>query len=467
MTARLDSRPRVWVVDDSPLDAQHAVRSLGAAFDTTVFADGSTVLEALSEDPVLLPVVIVLDWVMPAVSGLEVVRFIRAAGPRLDEVQVLLLTARQSPDQIVEGLDAGANDYLSKPYAPEELRARVHALLRSAALLARARAAEAALQELLARSPDAMLVVDAIGVLRFANVEALRSVVPANAVGQSLEAWSPELAVLLGAPLPAIEDLLLGGRHYALSARVQPESEANRTIVTLRDVTERRLQDQRRLDFYSIIAHDLRSPLQAMMMRTSLLRSGRRGPLSPEIVGELAKLDASHEAMLALINDFLDVSRNEAGPSFASQAPVDLVALAGEVVAALEPLAAGRGQRIEWAPGAPMVVQGEARGLSQVLNNLIGNALKFSADGAAVRLGMERVGHQIRTTVRDAGPGIAPAAQPTLFDRFTRVSLPHDRGGTGLGLMIVRQVVEAHGGRVGVESALGAGSTFWFELPAV
>ncbi len=457
----------MWVVDDSALDAERARSSLSADYEITVFGDGSSALEALHAGAAPAPDVIILDWVMPGLTGVEVVPLVRNSGRAFADVQLLLLTVRTTPEQIVEGLGAGANDYLSKPYAPEELRARVQALLRAAATLARARAAEAEQADLLDSAPDAMLVVDASGRLRFANAEALRALVSPGAIGQPLAGELAELGQRLRSAGRDPEDLSLDGRIYAASVRTQARRGDGRTIVTLRDVTERRRQDQRRLDLYAIIAHDLRAPLQAMMMRTSMLRQGLRGALEPAVQDELAKLDDSQTSMIELINDFLELARSEADTRAAPRESVDLAALARASIDGLSPLASARAQRITWAAAGPMVVFGEKRGLSQVLSNLLGNALKFSAHGGVVELGISREGKVVRTTVRDSGPGIPADEQTRLFDRFTRGSSQEHREGTGLGLMIVREVVESHGGRVGVQSVLGQGSAFWFELPAL
>src|SRR6476660_6194118 len=105
------TRPTVWVVDDSPLDAKQAQKALSDWCSVEVFSDGSAVLEHLSTHAP--PDVLVLDWVMPGITGIEVVKFLRSEKGRMPEVPVLLLTARQQPTQIVEGLSAGANDYLA------------------------------------------------------------------------------------------------------------------------------------------------------------------------------------------------------------------------------------------------------------------------------------------------------------------------------------------------------------------
>ncbi len=459
------ARPRVWIVDDSALDVERARSALRDAYELRAFGDGSTVVEALTEGTP--PDALVLDCVMPAVSGLEVVDFIRAASAPISRVQILLLTVRQSPEQIVEGLNAGANDYLAKPYAPEELRARVAALLRSASLLARAQAAESEITELVASSPDPMLAIDRTGCIAFANAEAVRALAGVDPLGRSLADALPQLAEQLEAA--TMRDVVLGTRVFEPSMRAISGGDGRRTIVTLRDVSDQRRRAQRRLDFYSIIAHDLRSPLQSMTLRTMMLREGGRGPIADSVRAELGKLDASIKSMIALINDFLEMARTEASAHTLHVETVDLAQVIDGVVESLEPLATSKSQHVLWSPEHPplKMVHGDARGLAQVVTNLLGNALKFSPEGAAVTVTMSARGSVIRTEVADAGPGIAREEQSTLFERFTRGASPSGEAGTGLGLMIVYQLVEAHGGRVGLDSAVGVGSRFWFDLPAV
>src|SRR5438270_5660986 len=149
--------PAIWIVDDSPLDAERARKALSDRYEVTWLQDGSTAIERLAAGP--LPDVLVLDWVMPGVSGIEVCQYARSEGTGLEEISILLLTSQDSTEQIVEGLVAGANDYLAKPYADDELRARVGALLRTRSLLQRATQAESALADLLEAIPDAILVV--------------------------------------------------------------------------------------------------------------------------------------------------------------------------------------------------------------------------------------------------------------------------------------------------------------------
>jgi two-component system phosphate regulon sensor histidine kinase PhoR len=136
---------RVWVVDDSDADAARARDALMQGYAVEVFRDGAAVIEhAAAHTP---PDVIVLDWVMPGVSGLDVCRFLRTSGGERSRVGILLLSAHRESSDVVEGLEAGANDYLVKPYADPELRARVDALVRWNGLVDRARKAEARVRE--------------------------------------------------------------------------------------------------------------------------------------------------------------------------------------------------------------------------------------------------------------------------------------------------------------------------------
>src|SRR5437763_537835 len=130
-----------WIVDDSRLDAERARQVLSGECSVEIFADGSAALERLAATTAT-PDVMVLDWVMPGVTGLDLCRFLRAAEGGYAQVGILLLTTHRNTEQIVEGLSAGANDYLAKPYADAELLARVHALLRTRELLERAKQAE-------------------------------------------------------------------------------------------------------------------------------------------------------------------------------------------------------------------------------------------------------------------------------------------------------------------------------------
>jgi two-component system phosphate regulon sensor histidine kinase PhoR len=238
----------------------------------------------------------------------------------------------------------------------------------------------------------------------------------------------------------------------------------------LRDVTERRQADARRLDFYSMIAHDLRSPLNAMSLRTDLMLNGGHGHLTPQLTTNIHKLQGSIQSLVVMINDFLEMARFEGTPIKLEREPVDVAALIDATMEGFRPLLERAG--LEWQrhssdPGSDCRVLGDTKRLSQVFTNLLGNAIKFTPPEGKISTSIQLLGLSVEIAVEDTGRGVPPQALPTLFDRYTRATgSGAEVAGSGLGLMIVREIVEAHGGSVGVQSQVGIGSRFWVRLPS-
>jgi PAS domain S-box-containing protein len=465
-----ERRLRVWIVDDSRLDAERGKRVLEASYEVDVLSDGSALLERLAaEGP---PDVLVLDWVMPGVTGIEVCRFIRDGKVDYSGLPILLLTTRSRTNEIVEGLAAGANDYLAKPYADSELLARVDSLVRWSCLLERAQRAEASVLQLLEHAPDPLVSVGQDNRISYVNAEAQRVLgraTPAllgRPIVDVLPSLAPDEIAEAAHTSRPLDDIEIDGQIFSPTIRLLPRPHQATLTIALRDVTARRQRESRRLDFYSIIAHDLRSPLAAMLMRTDLMLRGHRGVLSTEVIADLRKMDANVRRLVALINDFLDFARMEEAAHKLARARVDVGELMTAVADEFKPLAenTGRELRIEGRHGMAI---GDRDRLQQVLTNLVANALKFAPPDGHIVLRSGQVGPWCEIAVEDDGPGIAPELLPRLFQRYSRgPSLHSTGGGTGLGLLIVREIVEAHGGTVGVDSPPGSGTRFWFRIPA-
>jgi PAS domain S-box-containing protein len=458
------ARRRVWIADDSSLDAERARVALGDEYVVEVFKDGALALERLAAGS-SLPDVLVTDWVMPGLSGIDICRFLRASDAPLCNISVLLLTVHQRTEQLVEALAAGANDFVSKPFADAELRARVGSLVRLQVLREQLEQAEGTVRQLLTNSPDAFLAVDAEGLVVFANEEAERAFGrPASElIGMNLDALVPTDGDWKS-DLETAGDVTIGERGYARSVRRSTHAGEEHWIITLRDVTEHRHEEARKLDFYSTMAHELRSPLSAALMRMELVLEGIHGPLAPALSADLHKVRRSVSELVGLVNDFLDVARND------SEAPVErervaLGQLIKESVEDYRPLAEGSSLDLSCEiPAQELYIRGDLRRLRQVMSNLVGNALKFTPPGGRVAVQLSRDGDRAHIVVTDTGPGIAEHSLATLFDRYVRAG-DQASVGSGLGLMIVRQIVEAHSGSVGVRSEVGQGSSFWIRLP--
>jgi signal transduction histidine kinase len=458
-------RARVWVVDDSALEASFAERALGA-FDVEIFHDGSAMLERLATGE--SPDILVLDWHMPGLSGVEICQYLRS-NDRTAMLPILLLTVQSETRDVVEGLRAGANDYLKKPYAPEELVARVESLLRSTRLRERAEDAEADVLLLMRHLPDALLMIDEEKRVTFVNDTAKRAFSDDDneVVGRPVHELLPTLTLPSDPHLAITPDVAVKDRIYAPIVGPVPHEGTPRTAIALRDVTAERGIEARRLDFYSIVAHDLRTPLAAVMLRTDHLLRGKRGDLPDAARGEIELVRRRLRQMAELLNDFLDIARVDASGIGIEPLEMDLSAVVLEAVDHLRSVAEDAGLKLTCHGcdnAQPML--GDARRLRQVVTNLLSNAVKFTAAGGLIDVHIVREGPDLEVSVSDSGVGIAPGSLGILFQRYARVVDARSIAGTGLGLMIVREIVEAHRGRVGVESEPGRGSRFWFSLPA-
>jgi signal transduction histidine kinase len=230
------------------------------------------------------------------------------------------------------------------------------------------------------------------------------------------------------------------------------------------------IQEANRLktEFVSIVSHELRTPLTSIQGYAELLLEDEQ--IAQEHRESLAIVKKNSERLLGLINDLLDVSRMEAGRLDLHRTSLDLVHLIREVAGSLRPLIETKRQqlRLDLSGGLP-AVWADADRVTQILTNLIANAHKYTPVEGSIMVAARRDDGFVRVEVTDTGTGLSPEDQAQLFTKFFRA---HDRssqvgGGTGLGLVITRLLVELHGGQITVSSAPGQGSTFSFSLPAL
>jgi signal transduction histidine kinase len=225
---------------------------------------------------------------------------------------------------------------------------------------------------------------------------------------------------------------------------------------------------QHKSQFLANMSHELRTPLNAILGYTELMADGAYGEPSEKMLGILKRLEANGRHLLGLINDVLDLSKIEAGQLVLELSDYSVHDIAQTVRSTLEPLAMDKklGFKVEVAPQLPSG-RGERR-LTQVLINLVGNAIKFT-DAGEVAIKAEANNGSFYVSVRDTGPGISAADQAKLFQEFQQAdnAITRKKGGTGLGLAISKRIIEMHGGKIWVESQPGQGSTFAFTLPVV
>jgi signal transduction histidine kinase/putative methionine-R-sulfoxide reductase with GAF domain len=226
---------------------------------------------------------------------------------------------------------------------------------------------------------------------------------------------------------------------------------------------------QHKSQFLANMSHELRTPLNAILGYTELMADGAYGEPSEKMLGILKRLEANGKHLLGLINDVLDLSKIEAGQLVLELSDYCIQDIAQTVRSTLEPLAADKklAFKVDVAPQLPPG-RGDGRRLTQVLINLIGNAIKFT-DTGEVAIKAEAHNGSFHVSVRDTGPGISSADQARLFQEFQQAdnAITKKKGGTGLGLAISKRIIEMHGGRIWVESQPGQGSTFAFTLPVI
>ena len=223
-------------------------------------------------------------------------------------------------------------------------------------------------------------------------------------------------------------------------------------------------------DFSAMIVHDLRSPLMNITGVAEVMLEGAFGDVTEEQRKWLLRLQDNGRTLIALVNDFLDVSKLESGYVDIKREKLDLGALLDRTVESYRVLASGKGISIvkSVAPSLPGI-EADQRRLDQVLTNLISNAIKFTADQGAIEVGAEEIEDGwIKIWVKDNGAGIADHDINHIFQKYRQAEnlIVSDQKGTGLGLVICKMIVEAHGGKIWVQSEQGKGSTFLFSLPA-
>ncbi len=254
--------------------------------------------------------------------------------------------------------------------------------------------------------------------------------------------------------------------HLDASSREFTSPEGQGYLLALIDIKDRHAIEQMKREFNAMVTHDLRSPLTAISMSIDLLADVHGNVLPEEAKRSLNMQKRNCDRLLGLINDLLDIERLETGGMTLELEPITVDALFDRAIASIDALAESTGIKIEKQANTTEIIADPDR-IVQVLVNLLSNAIKFTEAGKTIRVFAELKDKCIELSIKDEGRGIPQEKLALVFERFKQVSKDDavKKGGSGLGLAICKSIVEAHKGKIGVESELGKGSRFWFTLP--
>ncbi|MBM7112908.1 ATP-binding protein [Archangium primigenium] len=404
MQARQSPRTSVLLVDDQPADLAMLERHLQPfTLHVVKCASGEEALARWEDEDFAL---VLMDVRLPGLDGIETARCLRAQS-MLRPVPLIFLTGGDSEeDRVARGYETGGADWLRKPVDPRVLRAKV-------------------------------------------------------AVFVELHREREDLRHQQAAMRERAREVLEAKRERAETRRLRAESERERLVVELREAV--RLRDE----FLSVASHELRTPMTPLSLRLQLMRQElKKQPLPLErLMSHLDSADAQVKRMTSLMDSLLDATRITSGRlSLRREQDVNLAAIVRDVVTGFEAQAARAGCALELDLPPRVLGEWDVLRLEQIITNLVSNALKFGA-GHTVSLRLEDLGDWVRLSVRDEGIGMDDSVRARLFGRFERGVSERHYGGLGLGLFITRQVVEALGGRILVDSTPGQGSRFTVELP--
>jgi signal transduction histidine kinase/two-component SAPR family response regulator/HPt (histidine-containing phosphotransfer) domain-containing protein len=452
------------------------------------------------------PDLILLDVMMPVMDGIEVCERIKAL-PEWQAVPIIMVTALNSKEDLARCMNAGADDFISKPLNSLEFRARVSSMLRIKEQHDWLERTNALIHAQLEASLEGIIAVDEQGRLVAYN-QKICEICDLNAItSESTYQDLPLLPLLQAADFPhAITQILeetydepdqvIHGEvvinaltyEYFSSSVTSPSSRFWGFVWRFRDITDRKqyetnLQKSKEVaeaalrvksDFLAMMSHEIRTPINGVLGMTELLATTS---LDSEQNKFVQSIQTSGEILLTVINDILDFSKLESEKLLLEHLPIDVHGIIADTCALMSQQAESKGIGLDYQidPQTPAYILGDPIRLRQILLNLANNAVKFTHKGA-VRLAVSvspetslQTENQVGLLfeVQDSGIGLSSDQLQKLFQPFTQASIATARqyGGTGLGLVICQKLVQMMGGKIWAESSLANGSSFFFVLP--
>ncbi len=485
---------RVLIVDDEQsirIGSERILSRMGCQVLTA--GRGEEGLDILSKEPAAI---VLLDMKMPGMDGMEVLREIKK---HHEGILVIVITGFATVETAIEAMKNGAYDFIPKPFEPDQLRIVVNRAIERIRLTREAEKSEQARQRtlhdldteksrvrtIIESLPNGVLVTNRLGQVMLMNpaCRGYLGIDPERPLGEPAKAYikDKELCELVTEisqgchldfdDIPSLE--FVGPDEKYLLARARPvlgeKKECLGAIVNLADVTAMRVLDRLKSEFVAKVSHELRSPLSTIHEQLALLMNDMVGQLSQNDAHLLSRAKEKTQGLISMIGDLLDISRIEAGNVCHEIKPVQLEDLLKSIVDFMGARAEVKNQTLSLhSPEEKLpCLNADPLALESIFGNLIANAINYTQEGGQIDVHINMVGINIRVVVKDNGFGMEEKYLDKIFERFYRVKNDKTRfiTGTGLGLPIVKGLVDSMNGIIQVESEPNRGTMFTVLLP--
>ncbi|MBW1722646.1 MAG: response regulator [Deltaproteobacteria bacterium] len=476
-------KTKVLVVDDEKHIRDGCRQLLSKdGFQVAAAEDGKTALERIEQEHFDI---VLLDLMMPGISGIEALARIKSLHP---DTVVIVITGYATLDHAIETMKNGAFDFVSKPFSPQDLRLVISKAIDHLQTLRDITHEKSRMRVLINHLTDGVLATDREKKIALVNPAFLRMIGyfgkeatgrPAGEVlpdplmermiEQALSMPKDEFSELREEityhPLDETEELILDVRCVPFRDRVGRNLGS---IMLLHDITTLKKMDQMKSDLVSMVAHEIRGPLNTVLMQIKLIVDGLAGVVTEKQKEILDRTSDRLKSLVHLTSELLDLAKIESGLITQEKEKVDLAPILADQVAFFQPRAGAKGIQLdlEAPPELPPVLANK-NSIIEVITNLISNAIKYTPDKGRVTVSAGTENGSIFIRVEDTGIGIEEEEVDHIMERFYRVKNDKTRfiSGTGLGLAIVNSIVKAHHGKIIVKSKVDEGSTFTVYLP--
>jgi two-component system phosphate regulon sensor histidine kinase PhoR len=475
-------RPTVLIVDDEDRIRGVCSKLLSnEGFDVAQAVNGEAGMAMIAQRHFDI---ILLDLMMPGISGLEALGQIRALHP---DTVVIVITGYATLDHAVDAMKKGAFDFLPKPFSPQDLRLVVTKAIEHIRTLEDIANEKSRMRTMINHLAGGVMATDtrkqvALANHAFINLIDYRGPGPVGEpveklvsddkilamIDQALDMASDQFAEVtaeVSVPRGQGEERILGVRCVPFRDRLGRNLG---TITVLHDITAVKKMDQMKSDFVSMVSHEIRGPLNSVLMQQKVILDGLAGDITEKQREILMRASDKITALVDLSSELLDLAKMESGLINMEKEQLQLSPLLTDQTAFHTPKAQAKNIALELLPLPDLpAMLANRMNMEEVLTNLICNAISYTPQNGRISVSAHSDGSYVCVRVADTGLGIAPEEMGRIFTRFYRIKNEKTRYiiGTGLGLPIVKSILEAHHGRIEVQSEEGKGSTFSVYIP--